>query len=401
MGEISQMNTKAIEVIETWAGERTSPRAIFARNLAHMLRDERKRPTLSLLDIQREFLSRPDFKESTRKTKFFVITRAILGGLYLAPIAYTWFELRGVLAAFAKDSSIRDGVSLISYWTGQEGTYSGSSLQTVGFWIAVFVVFLLVAQILLDISSDDNHSHVVPQDIQDALFDIQFDLAQTRVLTPQEFTTTISAAARELESALTTITATVNEASNMIEQVSRTTDGLVSASSTIGDTSSKLFTAIEPIINLESSLRNADHAIQSSTQSMKEMQVLMSNAASHLGTAERDASRIGQTTINIANAADQLISHVENANKVIVNTARQFSDAVSSSSTIAQRLSEVLDAVEDRGAQLLTVREIAQDISSAASEISRSVTEMKQASERFVAVNREIASVLKENGIGI
>jgi len=133
---------------------------------------------------------------------------------------------------------------------------------------------------------------------------------------------------------------------------------------------------------------------------MKEMQVLMANANNHLGTAEKDASRIGQTAVNIANAAEQLISQVESANKVVINTARQFSEAVNSSATIAQRLSEVLDVIDDRGAQLLTVREIAQDISSATIEIGRSVAEMKQASERFVAVNRDIAAVLKDNGIG-
>ncbi|MCE2736724.1 MAG: hypothetical protein LW600_09610 [Ilumatobacteraceae bacterium] len=394
------MDLSAIEKIESWAGKRPSPRATFARQLAQMLRDEKKRPTLSLLDIRREFQARSDSSLPPLLNRIFSIFRALLGGLYLAPVAYTWYELRDVLSSFANDSNIRDGVSLIAYWTGQEGSYSGHTLQSVGLLIALFVGGLLLMQIVLDLITDDTELEDIPQDLNDALFAIQFDLAQTRVLTPQEFTKTISAAARELESALTTITATVHEASNMIQQVSKTTDGLMVASTTMGDVGSRLSTAIEPIVNLESSLRNADQAIQRSTQSMKEMQVLMANANNHLGTAEKDASRIGQTAVNIANAAEQLISQVESANKVVINTARQFSEAVNSSATIAQRLSEVLDVIDDRGAQLLTVREIAQDISSATIEIGRSVAEMKQASERFVAVNRDIAAVLKDNGIG-
>lgn len=392
------MDLAAIRKIETWASGKSGPRADFARQLAEMLKDERKRPTLSLLDIRREFESRPNSSRPKWFSNLLSISRAFLGGLYLAPVAFTWWELRNVLGEFAEDKSLRDGISLISYWTGQAGDYTGNSLQTVGMWIAVFVAILLAAQILLDLPSDAEDE--ISAELNQAIFEVQFDLAQTRVLTPQEFTKTISAAANELELALTTITETVNETSLLIQQVAKTTDGLLIASNTMGDVSSKLVIAVDPIVNLESSLRSADQAIQKSTQSMKEMQVLMSNASSYLGSAEQDASRIGQTTVTIANAAEQLIAQVENANKVVSSTARQFSEAVQSSSTIAQRLSEVLDVVGDRGAQLLTVREIAQDISNASSEIGRSVAEMKQASERFVAVNRDIAAVLKENGLG-
>lgn len=388
----------AIGKIEEWANRNSSPRADFVRELSKMLRDERKRPTLSLIDLHREILARPHSNKPQWLTKFLHPARAVLGGLYLAPVAYTWWELRKVLGEFADDSSLRDGVSLIAFWTGQEGDYSGLSLQLVGLIIALFVILLLVVQIGLDLTVEDDEN--LPTELSEALFEIQFDLAQTRVLTPQEFTETISAAAGELEFALTTITSTVTEAAAMIEQVSRTTDGLTAASTTIGEVSTKLIAAIEPIINLESSLRSADQAIQKSTQSMKEMQNLISSTAARIDSSEKDTARIAQSTVNIVNATSALITQVESANNVLVQTAHQFATAVQSSSTVAQRLGEILDLIDDRGAQLLTVREIAQDMSNASFEIGRSVAEMKQASELFVSVNREIVSVLKENGLG-
>ena len=194
------MDLAAIRKIETWASGKSGPRADFARQVAEMLKDERKRPTLSLLDIRREFESRPNSSRSRWFSNLLSVSRAFLGGLYLAPVAFTWLELRNVLGEFAEDKSLREGVSLISYWTGQAGDYTGNSLQTVGMWIAVFVAILLAAQILLDLPSDAEDE--ISAELNQAIFEVQFDLAQTRVLTPQEFTKTISAAANELELAL-------------------------------------------------------------------------------------------------------------------------------------------------------------------------------------------------------
>ena len=388
------MNITAINELAAWAEGRSTERARFARDLVPQLRDASKRPILGLMDLRREFESRDDFRfptlaRSVRWVQPFAV------GAYLFPVAFTWWELRSVLSEFSNASGLPGDVSLISFWTGQVGEYSGRPLQSVGFLLVLVLGAIFLAQLAVDFL--DTPDSAVPGELSRILFAIQYDLAQTRVITPQDFTKTISAAARELEGALSTITMTVNEASQMISEVSRTTAGLTEATSMIGTVSVRLQDAIQPIVNLESTLRKADESLRASAEGMREMNGLIAGSVDHLSDVTRNSSQIGKISGEVASAAGHLLDQVASAASVMRSTAQDFSAAVSSSAQISERLQKVLDLTDDRGDQILSIREIAEDIRDASLLMTRCVTEMKLASERFVEVNSQISRTLREN----
>ncbi len=395
------MNKVAIDNLARWAEGRSTERARFVSGIVPQLRDEKKRPTLSLLDLRREIESHPDTRIPKLLRTISRFMQPIVVAAYLIPVGYTWWELRDVLGQFSNDETLEDGVSLISFWTGQEGTYAGTPLQSVGMTLVLILLGVLLAQLFVDYVQDPGTA--ITPELNSILFEVQLDLAQTQVFTPKEFTNTISAAARELEGALTTITSTVNNASMMIAEVARTTDGLREATLTIGEVSTRLQDAIQPIINLESTLRKTDDALRASTDGIREMHALIDSSSQHLSNINQNTTRIGSVSADVSEAAGNLMRQVEAAAQVMQSTARGFSQAVQSSSQIAQRLQEVLDLTDDRSAQLLSIREIAVDIREASALMATSVHEIKLASERFVEVNSQISSAIKENldGFGL
>ncbi len=387
------MNKTAIDELSTWAGDRTTDRAQFARDLARQLRDLDTRPALGLLDIRREIEARTDSRFPFVAT-FARWLHPVVMGAYLAPVAFTWWELRSVLSGFSEATELSEGVSLISFWTGQQGNYDGTPLQTVGLWLVVALAGIFAAQLFVDYLETPDRS--IPRELDRVLFAIQVDLAHTRVITPQDFTKTIAAAARELEGALSTITMTVNEASQMINEVSRTTQGLTEATSMIGTVSIRLQDAIQPIVNLESTLLKADEALRASAEGMREMNGLIAGSVGHLAELGRSTAHIGRVSSEVSSATGHLIDQVSAAASLMNSTAADFARAVNASSHISEKLQKVLDLTDERGQQILSIREIAEDIREASQLVSRSVTEMKIASERFVDVNRGILNALRE-----
>lgn len=386
---------ESIEKLKSWESGRRTERAQFARSLVELLEVENKRGTLSLLDLRREFENRYDSRTPTIVRKFFRAIQPLILAAYLLPVAYTWFELQDVLGSFSLDTNLKEGTSLISYWSGGAGQFDGRTLQEVGLFLSVGIFIIFAVQLLADYF--DQPPSELSAELNDALYAVQFDLAQTRVLTPQEFTETISAAASELESALTTITNTVTEASSMIQEVANTTSGLTSASQTLSSVSGQLRDAVTPIVNLESTLQKTDEAIQNSTASLREMHALVTNTFNHLQGVERQTSQVGQTSIEVSRAAEQLMHRVENAGHVLDASGQKFTSAVQLSSDITSRLNDLLNAFDERDTQFLSIQGISREMSTASANILRAVDEIKKASIEFVKVNAEIADAMKDN----
>ena len=382
----------SIDQLQAWASNKTTERAQFALSLVSQLEDEKKRGTLSLLDLRHEFETRYDSRIPTWARSFARFLQPIVMAAYLVPVFLTWYELQGVLSGFASDSSLKEGTSLISYWTGQAGSYDGHTLQTVGIAISASIFLIFIFQLIADYA--DQPPSEISAELNDALFAVQFDLAQTRVLTPQEFTETISAAASELESALSTITATVHEASAMIQEVANTTSGLTNASQTLSTVSMQLKDAVTPIVNLESTLQKTDDAIQSSTASLRDMQALVVNTFKQLETVDRQTSQVGQNSLEVSKAAERLLRQIENASRVLDASGNEFTAAVQASSTITSRLNDLLNAFDDRDTQFLSLQGITREISTASTGVLRAVEEIKKASNEFVKINADIADAV-------
>jgi hypothetical protein len=389
------MAMDSINQLKTWETGRNTERAKFARHLIEQLENPKELGTLSLLDLRREFEHRYDSLVPTKVRHFFRWLQPFILATYLLPVAYTWYELRNVLSSFASDRSLPAGTTLISYWTRGVGQFDGNTLQQVGSYLSIGIIIIFVLQLSADYL--DRPPSEITSQLNDALYAVLFDVAQTRVLTPQEFTKTISAAASELESALSTITSTVDKASAMIEKVSTSTAGLSTASETLSTVSVDLREAVSPIVNLESTLRKSDDAIQNSTKSLSELHFLVTKTFSQIEDIRVQNSQVAQNSFDMASATEKLLQLIQDTNRSLNASGQEFSSALLASSEITSRLDHVLSAFDERDTQFLSVRAIANEISNATTNVLRAVEEIKNASNEFVRVNKDIAEALRDS----
>ncbi len=383
------MKSDVIARLSDWAESHKGERADFAKVLAEEMASDNRRGALSLLDIRREFESRPG-------ATGFKWLRSSVVACYLIPIMYTWFELRDVTKEFLTYSEglpDKTIVNLISFWSGgYNNAYGGRPLQTVAFLIFLFVLFLIAATIYVELNGDQD----LTPELNTLIFDVQLELAKTRALTPQEFTKTISAAAASLEVALHTITTTVEEASSMIgnistatNEISTATTELADASRAIGKVSVGLEKALEPIVNLESSLNSANGTIRASTDALAQMRDSLSLATGKL-------SSMGEMTDRIATATTRLMAQVTTAGNTLGATENRLGDAVNAASEIADRLSEVVRTTEIHEPHLVTMSRITQSLSETVSKIDRTVQEVKIAVETFSRVNSDLQDLERQ-----
>ena len=403
------MSKEIIDQLTSWSESHHGERAAFAKLIANEMTSKSRKGALGLLDIRREFESRTETRVWIQNAQIQSLiavlrrhsgkARPIVLAMYLFPIAYTWFKLSRVIDAFATFSNnLPTGKTenLISYWAGgYNNAFSGTTLQTVGFRIALFIAGLIVLQILSD-SLTQEHSEISPE-LNSLIFNVQLELAKSRSLTPQEFTEAISSAAESLEIALMTITSVVEEASSMIGNISKATDGLTTASLTIQTVSGRLESALAPIVNLESSLSQANSTIQSSTQAMTEMRNSMTAANSSLTTFSDGTDKLGKTSLAVETAITRLMGQVTSAGNALGATDDRLAQALTSASEIADRLANVVSSTESHEPQLVTMNRIAQSLSDTAHSIHSSVQEVKAATALFEQLNREIADALRAN----
>jgi hypothetical protein len=387
------MTLDIIKQLTEWSDTHQGERADFAKSLAEEMSSDNKKGALSLIDVRREFESRSE-KRGFVAADFL---RALISALYLAPIAFTWWELRQVITQFNSYSNspgADKSSTLISYWAGGNG-YAGHSLQTVGLCISVFVLALLIAQFAIDFFALDEPEF--DPVLNNLIFKVQLELAKTRALTPQEFTETISDAAESLEIALKTITSVVEEASSMIGNIAKATEGLSSASNTIQVVSTRLESALAPIVNLESALNSANSTIQSSTKSMEEMRNSMATSLDSLASVSEQTSLIGRASVAVESATTRLMGQISAAGSAIGATEDRLETAVRSASLIADRLADVISTTDNHEPHLATMTRIAQSLSETVQSIKSTVEEVKSATSRFEQLNREIASALRTN----
>jgi chromosome segregation ATPase len=189
----------------------------------------------------------------------------------------------------------------------------------------------------------------------------------------------------------------VEEASSMIGNISKATDGLTTASLTIQTVSGRLESALAPIVNLESSLSNANLTIQSSTKAMSEMRDSMATALSSLSAFSEGTDLIGKTSVAVETASTRLMAQVAAAGKALGATDDRLDNALISASEIADRLANVASSTETHEPHLATMARIAQSLSDTAHSIHLTVQEVKAATAMFEQLNREIADGLRAN----
>lgn len=390
------MKSDVIARLSAWAEKHKSEQADFAKVLADEMASDNRRGALSLLDIRREFESRPG-------ETGFKWARSLVVACYLIPIAYTWFHLSNVTGKFLTYSEglpDKTIVNLISFWSGgYNNAYGGTHLQTVGILITVFVSVLSVATIVVELKGDQD----LTPELNTLIFDVQLELAKTRALTPQEFTKTISAAAASLEVALHTITSTVKEASSMIgniltatNEISTATNELADASRAIGIVSVGLEKALEPIVNLESSLNSANDTILASTHALAQMRDSLSLATGKLSSVGEMTDQIGTTAEKVVTATTRLMEQVNKADNTLGATENRLGDAVNDASKIADRLSEVVRTTEIYEPHLVTMYRITQSLSETVSKIDKTVQEVKIAVETFSRVNSDLQDLERQ-----
>ena len=389
------MSQDVIRQLTEWSTSHTGERAAFAKTLADEMSSDNRKGALSLIDVRREFESR----EETSKFRFADLIRAFVTAFYLAPIGFTWWELRQVISGFADFSNGSSGIrnaTLISFWAGgYNNAYNGVHLQTVSLVIALFIACLLTAQFLTDFLGTDDAA--MSPELNSLIYSTQLELAKVRALTPQEFTETISSAAESLELALMTITSVVEEASSMIGNISQATDGLTIASQSIQTVSVRLESALAPIVNLESSLSSANSTIQSSTRAMEEMRNSMSSALSSLASVSEQTSLIGKASVAVEAATTRLMGQVTAAGNALSATDDRLRSAMTSASQISERLADVVSSTEIHEPHLATMSRIAQSLSETVYSIQSTVQEVKAATSRFEELNHEIAVALRSN----
>ena len=134
--------------LEEWAKENPGAQAELALRIAAQLSSKETRTRWSLVDIRSEFQARAQQPNIT----FWKILNSVLVAAYLFPVGFAWYHLWRAFKEFREVSlALPEGVSVdfLTFWNkgyaDELRQLDGMPISQVAFWIALFVLSLLLA----------------------------------------------------------------------------------------------------------------------------------------------------------------------------------------------------------------------------------------------------------------
>jgi len=310
-----------VKQLTLWAENHPGERGELAKKLATALQDRSARAQWSLVDVRREFECRreADPKKLRRYTALSTIS-------YLFPIAFAWFELRGVFGAFGKlPVSEKESVNFLAFWAGRYTTeswqYGGMPVARVA--LIVCCLFAVIAALHIYVVQLEGKVDAVDTELNNLILDATLEIAKDRAITPEEMADALNAAAKELEKGLVNLSAAIQGTEQILNKVGTLTQSMESSSDRIKDATQSLAGTLQPLAKFGEEAGKAGLVIDSVTQALSTAKNgFLDGVSESIKTLETVNSATSEVT-NLMKAAKAGLSEIAVTNRDVAHSSAQ------------------------------------------------------------------------------
>jgi hypothetical protein len=387
--------------LNTWAEQHSGTRSELARKLSSDLSEKGSGTLWSLVNIRAEFESRTsnDYNISwldqgpiarilpprAKNILQFVINLIdkILPLAYLVPIGITWFHLQGVLSAYKlSGSQLEPGetIDFLSLWSGaRPDLFDGTQMATVA--VQVFWSIVVIA-VLHALSSTQNETGKIDQELDALILDIQLELSKSRAVTPQELSDSLTTAANKLEAALQQTSNTLSSINEVSSKMEHAADTLNDVSSSMSASAASVEAAVQPLIELPTSIDRALTGISGLPERLIQVQQKIDASTSNLSLVAEMTRGIVNNNEDVATQSRQLLESIRQIN---VTTSESVSVLRDSARVVAE-LSEIVDGHRPHS---VVMRETAELMKEVRNSMNQLADEFRYSAEQYRQVNDE------------
>jgi len=393
--------------LRNWSIKNPSEQGDLALKLASSLEVPAQRALWSLVDLPTEFERRvaqeyeftliafltrliPFFRTSRARLKTLnalriclIFTEKVLPLFYLFPIAITWFNLSNVVESYSKlgpSVSVGSQIDFLTYWSGageSANQYSGSPLSEV----ALSVVGLLVTMILLHLLTIRTESEPsTAKELRALVLESQLVLAESRAITPDELTDTLSIAANQLKTALEQSTASMQSVTGMNDKLISVTNTLGNVSNSLSASAQKIEYAVQPLALLPGQLSEIFSSVSALPEGLSNVQREIQESAVNLANVSQTIQKMAQINTTMNEQTTSFVSNLSQAQRIA-------SDFVTRMEQANLTISDLTGQLNDREPHLVQLREITEKFDQAVKALNDIAEEFRYSADKYSDVN--------------
>ena len=382
--------------LRDWANRHPGRLGELSSRVGDALENEREAALWSLVDLRREFEHAAKQEKSYRWLNSGLLGKApdgvrrgiqicvralgiLLPVTYLAPVAFTWWHLKGALEGY-NDVSLAPGekTDFLRFWSA---TYSGLQLPQVA--LVVVVMLAVISAIHLIVSAGDEAE--LDSDLSDLLLEAQLRFAKSRAVTPQELSDSMGKAAQLLSDAASTAAESLGNIAELSERMSEAATTLSFVSESLTTSAQEISTAVQPLIALPRTVQEAVQGLQGLPAQLAEVQSQIEASTANLARAAEATRSIGQSHDLVASESQKLLDGLRDLN----GKTSQSLDASARASVIVQELFTYVESqqpsvtimatlVEKMGLIYTSMNTIAEEFQAAANSFQRTNDENRR-----------------------
>lgn len=318
MGYASLAVSSALaDQLNKWADEHPGDQADFLKEAASALTNTEQRAQWSFVDISAELESRVQVRQGV--SGFWRVLSVVS---YLLPILLTWLHLRSASSAFSEAvQKLEQGESLdfLAFWTGAQGGYDGTSLQSAAVQVVVSIIVIFVLQVVVGLREPRERPAITPE-LRSLALRAQLAFYQSRAVTPRELVDAMSEAANQLGEALESSKQSLGAIEEVASAVVGSATTLNQVSESLRTSASAIANGVAPLSSLPRQLSDIVGAMENAAESLQETQTALAGTTNSVlavmgasKAAADDASRMSTATrelLRVSTEAQTLISEV-------------------------------------------------------------------------------------------
>jgi ABC-type transporter Mla subunit MlaD len=376
--------------LEVWAKENPGAQAELALLISRQLGDKDAKTRWSLVDIRSEFQARAQQTNIT----FWKILSSGLVAAYLFPVVLAWYHLWRAFKEFREVSlALPEGVSVdfLTFWNkgyaDELRQLDGMPISQVAFWIALFVLLLLLAAAVIHYFEPDES--VMTPELNNLILEVSLELGSSRAVRPEEIAEVLKSSGQKLKEGIDGLQTALTGTELIVAQVTHVSKSLSESSQMIDTASRGLRDSLEPLVGFAEVARSAESGFRSAGDYIKDAASTLSQGVTDnvrgFSQIVTDAASLSRTLEDSRSSLERVMQ----SNSTVVDRANQlgdkFSQIIQKSDDVNQKTAVFvsrLDAVIDKVGQytaglddpkvephLLQLHDIAIMISNAVTEI--------------------------------
>lgn len=329
------MENALIEKLKKWADENGGDQAEFLLEASSALEYADQRASWSFVDIPAELERRAVIRQGASG-----VWRVLSVVAYLLPVLITWWHLRSASSGFAeavKQLSKGESLDFLAYWSGAQGSYDGTLLQTAATQVVISIFVIFGIQFFVGMREPRERPAVTPE-LRSLALQTQLAFYQSRAVTPRELVDAMSEAANQLGDAL-------ESTKNSLGAIEQVADAVVGSAKTLNQVSESLRTSataiangVAPLSSLPKQLSDIVGAMENAAKSLQETQTALGSTTNSVlavmsasRSAADDAAKMSSSTkdvLRVVTEAQVLVSEVANSIRYAAEASQRLGAVV-------------------------------------------------------------------------